>query len=118
MNKLESLAKWAKKQRKDTIEWSTCGRLCMHIYKRKLIDGGVELNLRIGTPQDEADVKIEERRPGVFTVAVVSCNGGSIDYTKRKEFALSEPIEALREAFPDGRNIGLIVDELLAVDGD
>lgn len=115
---VEELLEWLHHQRDTKIEFPNRGRVRFHIYSRKLIGGGVEGNLWFGLTLNEADMKLQEERPGALTVAVVPCKGESINHTMRKSFGPDTPLEALREAFPDGRNIDLIVDELLAVDGD
>lgn len=118
MEKVNELLAWLHQQRDAKIEFPNRGCVSFHVYSRKLIGGGVEGNVWFGSAMKEADIKLQEGKPGVLTVAVAPCKGGSIDHTARKSFGPDTRLEALREAFPDGRNIGLIVDELLAVDGD
>lgn len=115
---IEELLEWLHQQRDAKIEFPNRGRVRFHVFSRKLVGGGVEGNLWFGLTFKEADMKFQEEKPGVLTVAVVPRRGGSIDHTTRKSFGPDTPLEALREAFSDGRNVGLIVDELLTVDGD
>lgn len=108
------LLQWLHQQYDAEREFPTQGRVIFHVFKRKLVGGGVEGNLRLGSIFKEADMKFQEETPGVLTVAVVPCGKSSIDYTKRKSFPGTAKLDELREAFPNGRNINHIVDELLA----
>ena len=113
MHHFQELKTWVKEHRDAGHEFPSYGPVSFHVYIRELTGGGVEFNLRYGSSLEEADVKIEERRPNVFTVAVVQDGGTSIDYTTKREYSMTDEIQLLREAFPNGRNIIQIVDELL-----
>lgn len=113
MHHFQELKTLVKEHRDAGGEFPSYGHVSFHVYTRKLIDGGVEFNLRYGSGLEEADVKIEERRPNVFTVAVVQNGGTSIDYTTKREYSMTDEIQLLLEDFPNGRNINDIVDELL-----
>lgn len=113
MHHLKELKTWVKEQRDTGHEFPIYGQVSFHVYTRELTGGGVEFNLRYGSGLEEADVKIEERRPNVFTVAVVQNGGTSIDYTTKREYSMTDEIQLLLEDFPNGRNINDIVDELL-----
>lgn len=112
LSRIEELLRWLHEQRELGNEFPSIGRVNFHIYMRELTGGGVECNLRYDSIF-EADIKIEERRLGVLTVSVVPNGRLGIDYTARHKFLITDEIQALREAFPNGRNIDLIVDELL-----
>ena len=74
----------------------------------------MECDLWYGSGIQKADMKFQEEAPGILTVAVVPCGELSIDYTKRKPFPGAAKLDELCKAFPNGRNINHIVDELLA----
>ena len=113
MHRFQDLKAWVKEHRDAGHEFPSYGHVSFHVYTRELTGGGVEFNLRYGSSLEEADVKIEERRPNVFTVAVVQDGGISIDYTTKREYSMTDEIQLLLEDFPNGRNIIQIVDELL-----
>lgn len=77
----------------------------------------VEFNARLGTKNDEADLRAVEAKPGILTVAVVPNGESSIDWTNTKRFAPDTPLEALLDAFPNGRNVGAIVEALKRYNG-
>lgn len=109
----EDLMKWVIERQGLEDEFPSCGQVGFHIYRGELTDGGVQFNLRYGGFWGEADMKIEERRPNVFTVAVAPNGGLGIDYTTKREYSMTDEIQLLREDFPNGRNINEIVAELL-----
>lgn len=109
----EDLRKWVIERHGLEDEFPSYGQVSFHIYRGKLTGGGVQFNLRYGSFLEEADVKIEERRPNLFTVAVAPNGGLSIDYVNKREYLMTDEIRLLCEAFPNGRNINEIVDELL-----
>ena len=115
---VEDLLEWLHQQRDAKNEFSNLGRVSFHIYSRMLIGGGVEGNLWLGPAFKEADGRFQEERPGVLTIAVVPSGEPSYIWIMRKSFGPDTPLEALRDAFPDGRNIDHIVDELLTFDGE
>lgn len=98
--------------------WVRCGDVLIQVYENRLPGGGVQFNLRNDTQENGADIRVMEATPGHFTMAVVPCGGVSIDYSISKTFDMTDSLEAIRAAFPYGRNIDLIVDDLLVYDGD
>ncbi len=109
---------WLHQQREAGTEFPTIGCVGFHIYMCKLVGGGVECNLWHGTGFKEADMKLQEEKPGVLTVAVVPRGEISIDYINRKPFLRTAKLDDVRNAFPNGRNIDRIVDELSAHNGE
>lgn len=118
MEKANELLEWLHQQLDAKNEFPTYGRVSFHVYSRKLIGGGVECNLWFGSVFSEADMKLQEEKPGALTVAVVPVEKLSIDYSGKKRLPRTAKLEELRQMFPNGRNIDLIVDELLTSDGD
>lgn len=118
--KFESLSNfldWLHQQYDASYEFPICGNVSTHIYRNKLTGGGVQGNLWLGRAFAEADVRFLEGKPGFLTVAVVPNGELSIDWTHKKRFASDEPLEALLDAFPNGRNIGAIVEAFKAFNG-
>lgn len=110
---------WAHQQYEAGHEFPTRGNVSFHIYMNKvdLNKGGVKGNLWLGRAFAEADMGFLEEKPGFLTVAVVPNGGSSIDWTNAKRFAPDTPLEALLEAFPNGRNVGAIVEALKTFNG-
>lgn len=94
--------------------WVSCGNVLIQVYQNRVLGGGVQFNIRYGTQYDEAELKFEERRLGVFAVGSASRNNHSIDYTKTRDFKMNRPIKDLLEAFCDCPCIDSIVNDLLA----
>lgn len=103
---------WLHQQYEAGREFSPLGRAEAQIYRNKLVGGGMKGNLRLSRAYAEADMGFMEKKPGVLTLAVVPNGELSIDWTNAKRFAPDTPLEALLEAFPNGRNIGPIVEAL------
>ncbi len=103
---------WLHRQYEAGCEFPALGCAKTHIYRNKVTGGGVTGNLRLGRAYAEADMGFMEKKPGVLTLAVVPNGELSIDWTNAKRFAPDTPLEALLEAFPNGRNIGPIVEAL------
>lgn len=93
--------------------WARCGEVRIQAYENRLAGGGVQFNIKCGTPQDEPDVGVMEGTPGMFTIAVTEQKGKSIDYTNTEVFTMADPLEALCQAFPY-EHIRHIVGILLA----
>ena len=116
---LHDFVEWLHQQRNAKIEFPTHGNVRFHVYGNALVGGGVQASLWLGPGDKEADMEFLEEKPGVLTVAVVPNGECSIDWThkNKKRFAPDAPLEALLEAFPDGRNIGAIVEALKTLNG-
>ena len=114
---MADLLEWLHQQRNAIIEFPTHGNVSFHVYMNAVVGGGVKGNLCLGRGYKEADMGFLEKKPGVLTVAVVSNDELSIDWMNAKRFAPDEPLETLLEAFPDGRNIGAIVEALKTFNG-
>ena len=69
----------------------------------------------------DPSLKLEERRPNIFTVAVCpeECMSDpakiGIKYSKTKKFYLTDKLVEIKAAFPEGYKINEIVDGLLAI---
>lgn len=114
---VEKLLAWLHQQYEAEYELPTHGNVSFHIHRNKLNNGGVKGDLWLGHGFKEADMGFQERKPGVLTVAVVPNGKLSIDWTNAKPLAPNKPLEALLEAFPNGRNIGPIVEVLKTFNG-
>ena len=108
---------WLHQQHEAGCEISALGQVKAQIYRNKLTGGGVGGNLRFDRAYAEADMGFMEKKPGVLTVAVVPNGKLSIDWGHTKQFVPSKPLEALLKAFPNGRNIGPIVEGLMTFHG-
>ena len=97
---------WLHQQYEAGREFPALGRAKTHVYRNRVTGGGVQGNLWLDRAYAEADVGFLEEKPGVLTVAVVPNGECSIDWTHKKRFPPDTPLEALLEAFPNGRNIG------------
>lgn len=107
MDKFQDFKKWAEEQKAQKHLMSTIEGLQVQVYG----NSPLQLNITV-RGQQGACLKLEERRPGRFTIAMAPRAGASIDYPSRKEFSAAESLEVLRGAFPN-ENIGRIVDVLL-----
>lgn len=116
-NAMYDFVEWLHRQYDAGHEFPALGRTEAHVCRNKLAGGGVKGNLWLGPGDKEADMGFLEGKPGVLTVAVVPNGKLSIDWTNAKRFAPNEPLETLLEAFPDGRNIGAIVEDLKTFNG-
>ena len=117
LNTVHDLVEQLHQQYEAGHEFSTRGCAKAQIYRNKLTGGGIKGNLRLSGAYAEADVGFLEETPSVLTLAVVPNGELSIDWTNKKRFAPDTPLEALLEAFPNGRNIGAIVEALKAFTG-
>ena len=108
---------WLRQQGEADCEFPTYGNVGTHLYRNRLCDGGLQGNLWLGRSFAWADMGFLEEKPGVLTVAVVPDGGCSIDWTRKTRFTPNTPLEALVEAFPNGRNIGPIVEALKTFNG-
>lgn len=110
---------WLHRQYAAGCEFPTRGNVSFHVYMNKvdLDKGGVKGNLWLSPGGEEADMSFFEGKPGVLTVAVVPNGKLSIDWGHTKQFVPSKPLEALLKAFPNGRNIGPIVEALMTFHG-
>lgn len=109
---MHDFVEWLHQQYEADCEFPRLGDVRFHIYRSKLAYGGVRGNLWYGRAFAEADVGFLEENPGVLTVAVVPNGECSIDWTSKERFAPDTPLETLLETFPNGRNIGPIVEAL------
>lgn len=109
---LDDLVKWLHRQYAAGYELPTRGNVSFHVYRNKVDPnkGGVKGTLWLGRAFAEADMGFLEETPGVLTVAVVPNGELSIDWPNGKEFGPEASLEALLEKFPEGRNIGAIVE--------
>lgn len=62
-----------------------------------------------------AVIKFEERRQGIFTVAVTYNDECIINYARSKDFNMSDNIVSLIDAFPEGYLIDSVVASLLKI---
>lgn len=108
---------WLHQQHEAGCEISALGQVKAQIYRNKLTGGGVGGNLRFDRAYAEADMGFMEKKPGVLTLAVVPNGELSIDWTHKKRFAPDTSLETLLEVFPNGRNIGPIVEALTTFRG-
>ena len=114
---LHDFVVWLHRQYDAGREFSALGHVEAHIHRNKLYSGGVKGDLWLGPGDKEADMGFLEEKPGVLTVAVVPNGELSIDWMNAKPLAPNKPLEALLEVFPDGRNVGPIVEALKTFNG-
>ena len=110
---------WLHRQYAAGCEFTTRGNVSFHVYMNKvdLDKGGVKGDIRLDRAYAEADMGFMEKKPGVLTLAVVPSGKLSIDWTNAKRFAPDESPAALLKKFPNGRNIGPIVEALMTFHG-
>lgn len=117
MNTGTDLKSWAEEQRNAGVEFTTVGDLLLHIYRPKLPGDELQFNFRRNLPGEEPDLKLEEHSDTKkFWVFALPKEGAEGYPHTHEELSMSEPIEKLKELFPDGR-LDYVVDNLLAYEG-
>lgn len=118
MKTCNDLRRWAEERRAAGRGFTTLGNLLFQVYRSKLPGDGVQFNVRRALPREEADIKFEEHtETRNFWVFALPKEGVATYEHIHEELSMNDPIEKLKELFPDGR-FDYIVDTLLAWDDE
>ena len=94
---------WAEKQRNAGVEFVTFGDLLFHIFQSKLPGDEIQFNICRKLPGEEPDLKFEEHpdTKKFWLFALPKEGVGGYLHT-HEELSMSEPVDKLKELFPDG----------------
>lgn len=111
MNTMNDLKNFAEQTLAQGHNLTSCGEVDIQVYQPP--ENSILLDLDCGGDKYKPAIRAVEYPRGNFTIAVAPRDGGSLDFTNKRVFAMTEPLEALYQTFPY-EHIRHIVDILLA----
>ena len=98
MNTMNDLKTLAEQTLAQGCNLTSCGEVDIQVYQS--LGGRMLLNLDCGGPKVNSAIRMVESPPGKFTIAVAPSDGGSLDFTNKRVFAMAESLAALYQTFP------------------